>query len=84
MSAGFSPPPVSTLEQAVWWLVCHSMATSDFIEASLGLDDMPTEAVFLCDMFWITRESLRRKLVTAFREVNCRSLPPIRSFRRVR
>ena len=73
--------PVSTLEQAVWWLVCHSPATSDFIDANLAVDAMPPEAVFLCDMFWITRENLRVKLVRAFREVNLASRPAPRTSR---
>lgn len=82
MSAGFSTPPVSTLEQAVWWLVCHSTATADFIEGNMSLDAMPIEAVFLCDMYWLTRENLRVKLCRAFREVNPAPLPVARRYRR--
>lgn len=74
-------PPVSTEEQAVWWLVCHSSATADFIQGNHSVDAMPPEAVFCCDIFWLTRESLRRKLVKAFREVETASRPlPVRRF----
>lgn len=82
MTIGATSQPVSTLEQAVWWLVCHSLATSDFIEGNHSLDAMPPEAVFLCDMFWLTRENLRAKLVRAFREVNPAPLPLARHSRR--
>lgn len=62
--------PVSTVEQAVWWLVCHSTAVADFIEGNMSLDAMPPEAVLVCDMFWLTRVNLHTKLVRAFREIN--------------
>lgn len=67
--------PVSTIEQAVWWLVGHSLATADFIDASLSIDDMPLEAVLVCDVFWLTREQLRRKLITAYRDIDVSSRP---------
>lgn len=75
MSLSADRPPVSTYEQAVWWLVCHSRAVSDFIENSLSLDDMPLEAVLVCDLFWVTREQLRVRLCKAFREVSTAPAP---------
>lgn len=68
-------PPVSTEQNAVWWLICHSAATVDFIERNLPIDAMPLEAVIVCDIFWLTRENLRRKLVKSFREVDGASSP---------
>jgi hypothetical protein len=66
--------PVQTLEQVVWWLVAHSTATSDFIDANHSVDNMPPEAVLVCDLFWLTRENLRQKLVNAFRSLG--AAPP--------
>ena len=73
MRARFGTNPVSTVEQAVWWLVGHSLATADFIDASLSLDDMPVEALLVCDVFWLTPETLRRRLIIVFREVDVSS-----------
>lgn len=70
-------PPVSTIDQAVWWLVGHSLATADFIDASLSVDDMPLEACLVCDVFWVTRETLRRKLVAAFWEIDISHRPKV-------
>lgn len=67
--------PVSTLEQAVWWLVCHSPDCSDFIHANMSTDHMPIEALLVCDIHWLTRENLRRKLVSAFRELDHAASP---------
>lgn len=75
MSLSADRPPVSTFEQAVWWLVCHSAAVADFVEYNKSLDDMPLEAVLVCDLFWCTREQLRVRLVKAFREVSPAPLP---------
>lgn len=75
--------PVATFEQAKWWLICHSPAVVDFIENSLSLDDMPLEAVIVCDIFWLTKEQLRAQLVRALREIDTSPRPvPVRSYRR--
>lgn len=81
MDAGRAP--VSTFDQAVWWLVCHSTPVADFIAHNHGLDAMPLEAVLVCDLFWCTREQLRVRLVKAFREVNLAASPaPLRRYAR--
>lgn len=78
-----SRPPVSTFEQAIWWLVGHSQACADFISDHQTIDRMPLEAVLVCDMFWVTKEQLRAKLVRAFREVDV-APAPVRRFGRGR
>ena len=74
---GDNRPPVSTIDQAVWWLVGNSLAIADFIDGELSVDDMPPEACLVCDVFWVTRETLRRKLISAFLEIDTRARPKV-------
>lgn len=74
-----SREPVSTFEQACWWLISNSLATVDFLEHSRSLDDMPIEAVLVTDLFWCSREQLRVELIRCFRQVN----QPVPAIRRV-
>lgn len=76
-----SRPPVSTFDQALWWLIGHSPAVVEFIETNGSLDQMPLEAVLVCDLFWVTKDQLRLKLVRALREISPPPLLPSRDLR---
>lgn len=58
--------PVSTYEQAVWWLV------GEWINNPAFLDDgepLPAEGRFACEMFWVSQAQLRKDVRKAWGEV---------------
>ncbi len=72
-------PPVSSYQEAVWWLVnSYRMA----LEPLAANEPLPDAAVLVLDMFWITEGTLRADIRKALSEVVPASLPVRRLDRR--
>lgn len=58
--------PVSTYEQAIWWLIGEWVNHPDFLR-----DDgpLPPEGRLACDMFWVTERQLRADVIKRWREM---------------
>lgn len=74
--------PVSTYEQALWWLVSEWVDNFDVIK---GDAELPPEGRLVCDIFWVTGDVLRRDLRRCWSEMfsdrPTRRGSPVREFR---
>lgn len=70
-----SRPPVSTYEQAIWWLVQH--LPNDQLD--FGINGLPLAAHLVADMFWTTHAQVARDFAKAYKTVNPSPLAPHRT-----
>lgn len=53
------PMSVSTIEDALSWLIVHTNCEDWIFDPEI---ELPQAALFACDMFWVSPNELRKKL----------------------
>lgn len=60
--------PVSTYEQALWWLIQEWVDNLDVLQ---GQVDLPPEGRLVSEIFWVSHDTLRKDLRKCWTQTFC-------------